>query len=111
VAIVDCHQSLARIQCPNSLKSRHFSLIASRQCFEIVLVLSETVLDENGSILTNQETGSLEEEPKHDPKLCPLFFASGCPKESTLKSSELMPVPRQLRTKAIEFNATKVDNC
>jgi thioredoxin-related protein len=28
-----------------------------------------TVLDEQGAVLTNQETGSLEEGPKHDPKL------------------------------------------
>lgn len=40
-----------------------------------------TVLDEHGSILTNQETGSLEEGPKHDPKLVSAFLRKWMPEK------------------------------
>ena len=38
-----------------------------------------TVLDEHGEVLTNQETGSLEEGPKHDPKLVAQFLTTRMP--------------------------------
>ncbi len=38
-----------------------------------------TVLDENGVVLTNQETGSLEEGPKHDPALVSQFLLKWIP--------------------------------
>lgn len=40
-----------------------------------------TVLDEHGSVLTNQETGSLEEGPKHDPKLVSTFLRKWMPEK------------------------------
>ena len=40
-----------------------------------------TVLDEQGAVLTNQETGSLEEGPKHDPKLVAQFLQSWIPEK------------------------------
>lgn len=40
-----------------------------------------TVLDENGSVLTNQETGSLEDGPKHDPRLVAEFLTSWMPEK------------------------------
>ena len=38
-----------------------------------------TVLDESGAVLTNQETGSLEEGPKHDPGLVTEFLLKWIP--------------------------------
>lgn len=38
-----------------------------------------TVLDEQGVVLTNQETDSLEEGPKHDPKLVAEFLGKWTP--------------------------------
>jgi thiol-disulfide isomerase/thioredoxin len=38
-----------------------------------------TVLDWNGNVLTNQETGSLEDGPKHDPKLVAKFLKEWSP--------------------------------
>jgi len=38
-----------------------------------------TILDSNGQVLTNQETGSLEEGPKHDPKLVSGFLTKWVP--------------------------------
>jgi thioredoxin-related protein len=38
-----------------------------------------TVLNEQGEVLTNQETGSLEEGPKHDPKLVSQFLRTWMP--------------------------------
>ena len=40
-----------------------------------------TVLDEQGAVLTNQETGSLEEGPKHDPKLVSQFLSKWVPEK------------------------------
>jgi thioredoxin-related protein len=40
-----------------------------------------TVLNEHGSVLTNQETGSLEEGPKHDPKLVSAFLHKWMPQK------------------------------
>lgn len=40
-----------------------------------------TVLDEQGSVLTNQETDSLEEGPKHDPKLVSEFLGKWTPEK------------------------------
>ncbi|MBC7966196.1 MAG: thioredoxin family protein, partial [Fuerstia sp.] len=40
-----------------------------------------TVLDEHGAVLTNQETGSLEEGPKHDPKLVSQFLRTWIPEK------------------------------
>ncbi len=40
-----------------------------------------TVLDDQGAVLTNQETGSLEEGPKHDPKLVSQFLRTWVPEE------------------------------
>jgi thioredoxin-related protein len=40
-----------------------------------------TVLDEQGAVLTNQETGSLEEGPKHDPKLVSQFLRTWIPEK------------------------------
>ncbi|MCA9010418.1 MAG: thioredoxin family protein [Planctomycetaceae bacterium] len=40
-----------------------------------------TVLDEQGSVLTNQETGSLEEGPRHDPKLVTQFLHNWVPEK------------------------------
>ena len=40
-----------------------------------------TVLDEQGAVLTNQETGSLEEGPKHDPQLVSEFLSKWVPEK------------------------------
>lgn len=40
-----------------------------------------TVLDQKGNVLTNQETGSLEEGPKHDPKLVSAFLRKWMPEK------------------------------
>ena len=40
-----------------------------------------TVLDEQGTVLTNQETGSLEEGPKHDPALVSQFLRTWVPEK------------------------------
>jgi hypothetical protein len=40
-----------------------------------------TVLDEQGMVLTNQETGSLEEGPNHDPKLVSAFLRKWTPEK------------------------------
>lgn len=40
-----------------------------------------TVLDQSGNVLTNQETGSLEEGPKHDPKLVSAFLRKWAPEK------------------------------
>lgn len=40
-----------------------------------------TVLDEQGAVLTNQETGSLEEGPQHDPKLVSQFLRTWIPEK------------------------------
>ncbi len=44
-----------------------------------------TVLDEHGNILTNQETGSLEEGPKHVPKLVSSFLCKWMPEKVSAK--------------------------
>jgi thioredoxin-related protein len=41
-----------------------------------------TVLDEEGTVLTNHETGSLEEGPKHDPKLVSQFLSKWVPEKT-----------------------------
>lgn len=40
-----------------------------------------TVLDAEGAVLTNQETGSLEEGPQHDPKLVSQFLSKWIPEK------------------------------
>lgn len=40
-----------------------------------------TVLNEQGAVLTNQETGSLEEGPKHDPQLVSEFLSKWVPEK------------------------------